>query len=165
MGREPRKNMNEPPLPLSEERLSELFLESRTLVQKKTGSTTAVFDRVRRFARIYEDIASKPDVVSLLFRESENGPVRSQPVGEKLLVGRLPKNENSADGCDLAFDDDKLSRRHFEISRSSGLYLLRDLESRNGTYVNNDPTRIREIVLKAGDLIFAGHLVFAFTGE
>ena len=113
---------------------------------------------------MYGDLESKPEGVALLFRESATAPVRFQPIGRNLVVGRLPKGDSNAAGCDLALEDDRMSRRHFEIALADGLYLLRDLESRNGTYVNGDPTRIREIALKDGDLISAGGVVFAFTG-
>ena len=57
-----------------------------------------------------------------------------------------------------------MSRRHFEIKLTDGFYVLRDLESRNGTYVNDEPQRIREHVLKAGDIILAGGVIFVVTG-
>ena len=58
-----------------------------------------------------------------------------------------------------------MSRRHFEIVRADGFYILRDLNSRNGTYLNNESERINERALKAGDLILAGRTLFAFTGN
>ena len=153
--------MNSSPASFSDEALSKLVCESHATVKTSKPSTRGIRDRVRTFGQLYGDLASKPEGVALLFRESAAVPVRCQPIGRHLVVGRLPKGENNAAGCDLAFEDDRMSRTHFEITLADGLYLLRDLESRNGTYVNGDPTRIREIALKDGDLIFAGGIVFA----
>ena len=60
------------------------------------------------------------------------------------VVGRLQKGENNPDSCDVAFNDDMMSRRHFEVLHSDGIYPLRDLDSRNGTFVNGEPSRIRD---------------------
>jgi FHA domain len=38
--------------------------------------------------------------------------------------------------CDCVLDDPSVSRRHAELRRDGGLWLLRDLGSRNGTRVN-----------------------------
>ena len=156
--------MTPPPSSLSDEALSQLLCESHATIKATKSSTRHVFDRVRTFGQMYGDLASKPEGVALLFRESATDPVRAQPIDRNLVVGRLPIGENNLPGCDLSFENDRMSRRHFEIALADGLYLLRDLKSRNGTYVNGDPTRIREIALKVGDIISAGGVVFAFTG-
>ena len=80
-------------------------------------------------------------------------------------MGRLSKGANNPTGCDLALPDDRLSKRHFEIRRMDDLYVLRDLKSRNGTYIKNESEKISERVLKAGDMIFAGRSLLVFTGE
>ena len=60
------------------------------------------------------------------------------PLGEVLRIGR------SAD-CQLILDDDYVSTQHARIYRSGTGYIVDDLGSTNGTYLNNErlsgPTR------------------------
>jgi pSer/pThr/pTyr-binding forkhead associated (FHA) protein len=69
-------------------------------------------------------------------------------VAGTLEIGRDP-------GAGLALRDDQASRRHARISVQSGAIVLEDLESSNGTFVNNNeltgPTRIG-----AGDELLVG---------
>ena len=60
----------------------------------------------------------------------------------------------------LRLQDEGASRRHAEIFRVGGLYFIRDLDSRNGTYVNDH--RITEVVLRAEDQIRIGETVLLF---
>ena len=50
--------------------------------------------------------------------------------------------------CDIALEDDTVSRRHAHIVRKSDGFYLEDLQSRNGTYLNgrrlHAPTRLRD---------------------
>ena len=48
-----------------------------------------------------------------------------------MIFGRGPDN-------DVDVDDDAVSRRHAVIMASPDGYVLRDLDSANGTYVNRD---------------------------
>src|ERR1700730_1541878 len=147
--------MNDSPFSLSDEALSDLVLESQVTMPSAKISANDVPNRVQRFNQLYAQVATKPEGVALLYQESETGPVSWRQLGEKLVIGRLPKSARNPDGCDLAINDDELSRRHFEIVSADKLYILRDLNSRNGTCINNESEKISERVLKAGDLIFA----------
>jgi hypothetical protein len=51
-----------------------------------------------------------------------------------------------------------MSARHFAVVHSDGQYLIRDLDSANGTFVNGK--RIGTVTLKDGDRIEAGHSTF-----
>lgn len=53
-----------------------------------------------------------------------------------------------------------VSRRHCSFEVRNGDVILRDLKSRNGTYVNGE--RIEERALKAGDAIAIDEFVFVF---
>ena len=66
-----------------------------------------------------------------------------------LIIGRDPE-------CDLFFADKKLSRRHARVERAGVGFRLVDLESRNGTWVNEE--RIEERQLAPGDEIRLGGL-------
>ena len=66
---------------------------------------------------------------------------------DRVRLGRQPSNE-------VAFDpnvDLDSSGNHCEIRRENGAYVLVDLESRNGTFVNGQ--RITRHALRTGDLI------------
>jgi pSer/pThr/pTyr-binding forkhead associated (FHA) protein len=71
-------------------------------------------------------------------------------VDERLVFGR------QSEGFGQLADDPELSRHHAEISRrETGEYLLEDLSSTNGTYVNS--TRLQApVVLSLGDTVELG---------
>ena len=60
--------------------------------------------------------------------------------------------------CDLRIPLMSVSRRHCQLNRDEGILKIRDLGSRNGTYLNGK--RIDEAVIKAGDYIEVGPLKF-----
>jgi pSer/pThr/pTyr-binding forkhead associated (FHA) protein len=74
-------------------------------------------------------------------------------LSESTLIGRDP-------ACDILIDEQEVSRQHAVIQSKSGRYLLSDLDSTNGVYVNN--IKIKSAVLKQGDLIQVGSCVFQF---
>ena len=62
--------------------------------------------------------------------------IRSGPtVGRTLTLGTDPFVIGRDSSCDLALDDDKVSRRHASVEVAGDHALLRDLESTNGVYV------------------------------
>jgi FHA domain len=66
---------------------------------------------------------------------------------EELLVGRHPS-------CDVVLEHASVSRRHARLAFRDGNWVLRDLESTNGTVVNGQPViRCR---LLPGDLVTFG---------
>ena len=68
-------------------------------------------------------------------------------------VGRNPNSR-------LCITDPSLSRQHCVIAPKSGQYELRDLDSRNGTFVNGVP--VHERVLAEGDQLQIGNSLFLF---
>ena len=64
-------------------------------------------------------------------------------------MGRHPESE-------IFLDDITVSRRHAEFLRSGAAYLVKDVGSLNGTYVNRE--RIEEINLASGDEVQIGNL-------
>ena len=78
---------------------------------------------------------------------------RRVAVGSSLIVGRSGDNG-------LVIKDTAASRRHLEILSSGGGYVCRDLNSRNGTIVNGDRTKVWE--LKDGDRILIGETLLRF---
>ncbi len=76
--------------------------------------------------------------------------------GDSLLVGR------SAD-CDLPVKDRFVSRKHLWISRKGEKLFIKDLNSRNGTFVNGEPIRPNvEVYLPEGVPVVVGMSVLCF---
>ena len=63
--------------------------------------------------------------------------------------------------CQIQLDDEKLSRKHCRIERKKGAYVLVDLSSKNGTYVN-DVAVFPSKVLRDGDEIKLGDVRMVF---
>ena len=70
---------------------------------------------------------------------------------QEVPIGRDPTNF-------LAISDPSLSRRHCIISHEAEIYRIRDLQSRNGTFVNG--AAVQDAPLRHGDQISAGDSVF-----
>jgi len=62
--------------------------------------------------------------------------------------------------CDIQIPDQGVSRRHAEIYRIGEMYFIRDLGSRNGTFVNEE--QVAEEMLRNGDSIRIGATVLSF---
>ncbi|HET9952874.1 MAG TPA: sigma 54-interacting transcriptional regulator [Polyangiaceae bacterium] len=61
------------------------------------------------------------------------------------------------EGCDVRLDGDRVSRRHASIRRSGSLWLLDDLDSKNGLFIN--ARRSPGAALENGDVIRIGDFV------
>lgn len=76
-------------------------------------------------------------------------------IGEALELGREPDN-------DAMLPDPKVSRHHARIQRDGERYVLADLDSSNGTFVNGErvtaPARLEE-----GDVILIGDVELLFS--
>ena len=70
----------------------------------------------------------------------------------KCLIGR-------GDDCHLRPQVDAISRHHCEILTTENEVIVRDLKSRNGTFVNGEPV-VGEAVLLAGDTLKVGPIEF-----
>ena len=76
---------------------------------------------------------------------------------ESFVIGRAPS-------CQVTFDHDMVSREHLRIDmESDGKFRIRDLGSRNKTYVNGE--LITETLLTNGDIIRVGERVVEFLDD
>jgi hypothetical protein len=69
--------------------------------------------------------------------------------GESLLVGRHPS-------CDVVLDEPSVSRRHAQLTRRDGAWMIRDLASTNGTLLNGN--LVGRATLRAGDVVTLGNV-------
>jgi len=76
--------------------------------------------------------------------------------GDSLLLGRSPD-------CDLQIKDHFVSRKHLRISRKGSRIFIKDLNSRNGTFVNGEPINPGiEVELPEGVPVVMGMTVLCF---
>lgn len=78
---------------------------------------------------------------------------RFELTGEELIIGR------SSD-AGIQVDRDSVSRRHARLSRQGDGWVVADLQSTNGSYINDMP--IREHRLQSGELLKIGNAIFRF---
>jgi HD-GYP domain-containing protein (c-di-GMP phosphodiesterase class II) len=64
---------------------------------------------------------------------------------------------------DLVIDDKAASRKHCEIFKIGEMFFVRDLASRNGTYINDQ--EVQEEILQMGDKLRVGGTIFIFEDE
>ena len=75
---------------------------------------------------------------------------------DRISIGRDDAN-------DVVANDQEVSRRHAIVKRRGGLMLLSDLDSSNGTFVNN--IRVHESVLRDGDEVQVGFVTLRFISD
>ena len=96
---------------------------------------------------VQEDQKGFEDASLVLVSSDDSGKIYSLNKKE-ILIGNLPES-------DICPSDPYLSRRHCIIYRMSDGHYIRDLESKNGTYLNG--ILIREAKLFPGSLIHVGN--------
>ena len=151
------------PSDASDDALAKMIFKARTTVHGIPSSSAEIADRVCRFNELYEALPAKPDAAALIYRDPVTGSPMWSAIGDRLLVGRSPKVSAKIAGALLSIRDDEMSRQHFEVVLTNDeLYLLNDLDSLNGTYVNG--VRQETAVLIGGSEIRAGKTIFIFSG-
>lgn len=78
------------------------------------------------------------------------------PLDGEMGIGR-------ADDNDIPVNGEGVSRFHATVSPSAAGYRVRDLGSRNGTFVNGEPVSVDGLLLSDGDLVvLAGSVAFRY---
>lgn len=72
---------------------------------------------------------------------------------DKVLVGR-------SHNCDIKIDQTSVSGKHFQLVKAAGGYVVEDLGSTNGTFVNGD--RVERKELANGDVIEVGRYAMKY---
>lgn len=85
-----------------------------------------------------------------------NGPNQGRTLplaeGHRLVVGRCAS-------CDFPIMDPRMSRQHFALEEIGHVWIIRDLSSANGTWVNS--CRVDQAVLHDADTITVGDTVLS----
>jgi len=82
-----------------------------------------------------------------------NGSPRCIPIGDYFIIGNIST-------CNLRLDDMELNDRHTRIEKQGDHFLIKDLRSHIGTYLNE--TKIVEAILNVGDILRIGKHEFQF---
>ncbi len=97
----------------------------------------------------------QPTPVSI-YREKSRTDT-AQPLDDIVNIGRMPE-------CDLQIDSPLVSREHACLRWKSGHWVLEDLHSTNGTFVNGQRL-VGQVKLRPGDRMAIATFAFLFTGE
>jgi len=82
----------------------------------------------------------------------------SYVLNSRKTIGRLSKN-------DFVINDPFLSGNHAEFFSEDGIYYMRDLGSKNGSFINNVKIEYDAVPLNNGDKIQIGQLTFIFVQD
>ncbi|MFM7072630.1 MAG: FHA domain-containing protein, partial [Planctomycetota bacterium] len=95
-------------------------------------------------------------MASLLVIQGRDQGKRFELFEDVATVGRVAGNA-------IQLRDSEVSRRHAEFRREEDAFVLRDLNSSNGTFVNNK--RVEQRALKNGDRVQLGRSLLIFTDD
>lgn len=99
---------------------------------------------------------TKDQPLPAVIEKVEHGAVVARvDVGVRLVFGR-------SEECDVVIENRRVSRQHAEIVLRSDQYLLTDLRSSNGTFVNGTEV-LGEVALNFGDTIEIDEYEFLFS--
>ena len=73
---------------------------------------------------------------------------------DRMTIGRNPK-------CDIFLDDMTVSREHAEITRHGDTFIIEDMQSFNGVWINNHT--VQEHALRPDDYLQIGKYDFVYT--
>src|SRR5258708_6284468 len=93
---------------------------------------------------------SRPERVRWVFPQ----PIVTPPLGDKHVVGR-------DSSCDTVLAGTEISRRHAELAVHGPVLAIRDLESRNGVFING--VRRADAPLELGDVVRCGEWIGVVT--
>ncbi|MBI4028309.1 MAG: FHA domain-containing protein [Verrucomicrobia bacterium] len=132
--------------------LAEWFPKAAATLDAGPRAPRELYQRLTYICDLLKAIGTAPDRAILAWRQ-EDDQARCHVTGETLVVGRAAPSE-------LIILDPKLSRCHFQIDVRGDRAWIRDIHSRNGTYVNGKRVQQREML--HGDIIEAGALAYVF---
>jgi FHA domain len=144
----------------SEKELDTMLVRTSPTLFDRSKTETAFLTRMLEMRRILAALPAKPVKPSLVFVKGDSNAalLEQRAIGRGLTVGRGADSD-----WQLEVERQRLSNRHFRIERSGAEYVLTDLNSTNGTLLNEIPHRIKASLLRDGDFIHAGGCTFLFV--
>jgi pSer/pThr/pTyr-binding forkhead associated (FHA) protein len=112
-----------------------------------------------------EDVPTVESNLGLYFREKEGRPSEREQVEGPGAPRTFPLNlvhmviGRSSDAA-IRVESIEVSRRHATVKRAGQEFMVEDLESRNGIYLNG--VRIHSAALREGDTLQLGNVVFLY---
>ena len=95
-------------------------------------------------------------IKSCLILETQLTKKRVFPFYAKMIIGRHSTN-------DIPLPDRTVSKRHAAIGRVRGKVVVKDLGSRNGTFINGE--KVEKAILSCGDRLKVGSVMLRFFQE
>ncbi|TNF35206.1 MAG: GGDEF domain-containing protein [Deltaproteobacteria bacterium] len=153
--------------------------DDRTLTEEQPTSTAEEGDELLRTQPGLAELASRRSPAGLERDTDRATVVAVQRFKERMDTGHeclveiygdnLGANHRLAPGrwvvgrsleCDIVVTAGSVSRQHAAFSVQNGAVWLEDLQSTNGTYVNDRP--VKRLLLQSGDLVAIGSTIFKF---
>ena len=98
--------------------------------------------------------SSKDACLVLIYPTGPGMGLRYALADQNVIIGRSPS-------CQIHIDNASVSRQHARIDRDeAGVYFATDLQSTNGTFVNDVPAN--QTIMKDGDYLKAGNCIYRF---
>ncbi len=93
------------------------------------------------------------DTASLVIIHGVNLGKRFEIRNKEFIIGRSTQ-------ADVPINEENISRKHARIYKKNKIFVIEDLNSTNGTFVNTKKVEIRELI--DGDLILVGNTLLKF---
>ena len=87
-----------------------------------------------------------------------NGELVPQGGGDSIPLARSPLIVGRRDSCDICLPFPTLSGKHCELTFKEGHWIVRDLDSTNGTQING--MHVQKKILHSGDMVAFGSRTF-----
>jgi hypothetical protein len=117
---------------------------------RKTGRTEITEDHPENTQKYFfnnSGINSENELACLQIKEGPDKTKFFQLTQDKFVIGR-------DQDCDIVLSDSSISRRHAVLEKTGKLYVIRDLNSTNGTFING--VKITEKIIQPEDEIKLG---------
>ena len=135
---------------------SELAAAGLTLAPARRDAGT-LRDRLAAASALLNALPAQPTAASLIFAKAADAPVEAVAICSGVTVGRGKDATVCLEHCV------ELSRKHFSVRPEAGMWLLEDSGSRTGTRVDGVDGPVARRILRDGDILFAGELMFLFV--
>ena len=85
---------------------------------------------------------------------------RGPGAGKRISLSKFPVTLGREIDNDIVLEDEEISRNHLRIKQRGRLFIVEDLESRNGTFLNGD--RVLNSIVQSGDKLLVGSTELVF---